>query len=113
MKEIVLEDEDEEDKKELPKQLSYAEPLTPNEVRWLYRDDVNKRWMEFCGYDSLRIETAWRQRQNSTNENGNSNDSVNIEPVVVRGGMYDVELENMKCVSIYWPGNLIAIQQLN
>ncbi|XP_016843553.1 phospholipase DDHD1 isoform X2 [Nasonia vitripennis] len=104
LKAVVLEDEDEEDKKELPKQLPYAEPLTPNEVRWLYKDDVNKRWMEFCGYDSLRIENAWRKRQNATNENGNSNDSVNTERVIVRGGMYDVELENMKCLSIYWPG---------
>ena len=61
--------------------------------------------MEFCGYDSLRIENAWRQRKNSTQENENDKCSVNIERVVVRGGMYDVDLEKEKCVSIYWPGN--------
>jgi hypothetical protein len=65
--------------------------------------------MEFCGYDSLRIEKAWKQRQDTTNENGNTNCSLNTEGVVVRGGMYEVELESMKCVSIYWPGNLFTI----
>ncbi|XP_011504697.1 PREDICTED: phospholipase DDHD1-like, partial [Ceratosolen solmsi marchali] len=104
LKENGISDEENKKEKEIPKQLLCAEPLTPEEVRWLYRDDVNKRWMDFCGYDSLRIEKAWRQRQDNTNENENTNNSLNIERVVVRGGMYDVELENMKCVSIYWPG---------
>lgn len=103
-KENGVNEEDRE--KEKPKELPYSEPLTPEQVRWFYKDDVNKRWTEFCGYDSLRIENAWRRRQITNNENGNSNKSKSIERVVVRGGMYDVELENMKCVSIYWPGKL-------
>ncbi|XP_034942772.1 phospholipase DDHD1-like [Chelonus insularis] len=81
----------------------YAQPLTPEEVRWFYKDGVDKRWVEFCGYDSLRIENAWRRREaqeiNQTNEN-----SMLSERVVVKGGMYDVELDKMKCMSIYWPG---------
>ncbi|KAK0181259.1 hypothetical protein PV327_003557 [Microctonus hyperodae] len=81
----------------------HAEPLTPEEVRWFYKDGVDKRWVEFCGYDSLRIENTWRRRQeqdfNQTNDN-----NTPIERVVVKGGMYDVELDNMRCVSIYWPG---------
>ncbi|XP_018308594.1 phospholipase DDHD1 isoform X2 [Mycetomoellerius zeteki] len=83
----------------------YAEPLTPEEVRWFYKDGVDKRWNEFCGYDSLRIERIYRERQNLISEN---NDGTNYlspaEKIVVRGGMYDVEIDNMKCVSIYWPG---------
>lgn len=72
----------------------------------MYKDDVNKRWMEFCGYDSLRIENAWRSKQSNIDEDESKDNTENIERVVVRGGMYDVELENMKCVSIYWPGNI-------
>ncbi|XP_044574971.1 phospholipase DDHD1-like [Cotesia glomerata] len=88
---------------EITDELPYAVPLTPEEVRWFYKDGVDKRWIEFCGYDSLRIENAWRlcqgQDANQTNEN-----SISYERVVVKGGMYDVELDNMRCVSIYWPG---------
>ncbi|XP_058790056.1 phospholipase DDHD1-like isoform X2 [Phymastichus coffea] len=99
-----IDNENNDTKKDKPKQLLFAEPLKPEEVRWLYKDDVNKRWMEFCGYDSLRIENTWRSKQSNVNEDGNKDNAMNIERVVVRGGMYDVELENMKCVSIYWPG---------
>lgn len=84
---------------------SYAEPLTAEEIRWFYKDGVDKRWAEFCGYDSLRIEKIYQDRQNSISK---SNDGINslppAEKIVVRGGMYDVEIDNMKCVSIYWPG---------
>lgn len=84
---------------------TYAEPLTPEEIRWFYKDGVDKRWNEFCGYDSVRIERIYRERQSLINEN---NDGVEglpaAEKIVVRGGMYDVEIDNMKCISIYWPG---------
>lgn len=82
-----------------------AEPLTPEEIRWFYKDGVDKRWNEFCGYDSLRIEGIYRKRQSLI---GDGDDGTNglppTEKIVVRGGMYDVEIDNMKCVSIYWPG---------
>ncbi|XP_031843425.1 phospholipase DDHD1 isoform X2 [Nomia melanderi] len=85
--------------------LTYAEPLTPMQVRWFYRDGVDKRWIEFCGYDSLRIENAWQTYQNLLSKN---NDPLNnlppIEKIVVKGGMYDVEIDKMKCISIYCPG---------
>ena len=83
--------------------LPYAEPLTPEEIRWFYKDGVHKRWIQFCGYDSLRIENAWRIKQ-AAKEHENIDNSLTTETVVVRGGMYDVELDNMRCVSIYWPG---------
>lgn len=95
----------------------YAEKLKPEEIRWFYKDGVDKRWIEFCGYDSLRIENAWRQKEHLNDNSDDSHDAVghndddadnntkDVDNVVVKGGMYDVELDNMKCVSIYWPGN--------
>lgn len=82
----------------------YAEPLTPDKVRWFYKEGVDKRWVEFCGYDSLRIEGVYNRRKSDVNETDNFTPDSSIERVVVRGGMYDVELDNMRCVSIYWPG---------
>ncbi|XP_046478246.1 phospholipase DDHD1 isoform X3 [Neodiprion pinetum] len=85
-------------------ELEYAEPLPPEKVRWFYKEGVDKRWVEFCGYDSLRIENVWRRRKSGTNEHNNLTADGHMERVVVRGGMYDVEIDNMRCVSIYWPG---------
>ncbi|XP_043278278.1 phospholipase DDHD1-like isoform X2 [Venturia canescens] len=81
----------------------WAEALTPEKVRWFFKDGVHKRWVEFCGYDSLRIENAWRLREGVKDKEASEN-TLPLESVVVRGGMYDVELNNMRCVSIYWPG---------
>ncbi|XP_014484947.1 PREDICTED: phospholipase DDHD1-like [Dinoponera quadriceps] len=84
---------------------AYAEPLTPEEIRWFYKDGVDKRWVEFCGYDSLRIEKIYQDRQDLLGRIDAETDSLPpAEKIVVRGGMYDVEIDNMKCVSIYWPG---------
>ncbi|XP_051153542.1 phospholipase DDHD1-like isoform X2 [Leptopilina boulardi] len=81
----------------------YADPLSLDEVRWFYC--VNKRWTEFCGYDSLRIEQVWRNRsENADSNNCENNKLQTAERIVVRGGMYDVDLDKMKCLSIYWPG---------
>lgn len=80
----------------------YAEPLIPEQVRWFHKDCVDKRWIEFCGYDSLRIERAWRTRNSSLTHNG---ENKTEQQIVVRGGMYDVELDEMKCRSIYCAGN--------
>ncbi|CAD1480945.1 unnamed protein product, partial [Heterotrigona itama] len=86
-------------------EVTYAEPLTAEQIRWFYRDGVDKRWVEFCGYDSLRIENAWQNYQNLLSKNNDIiNNPPSIEKIVVRGGMYDVELDKMKCVSIYCPG---------
>ncbi|XP_076641508.1 phospholipase DDHD1 isoform X1 [Halictus rubicundus] len=85
--------------------LTYAELLTPMQVRWFYRDGVDKRWVEFCGYDSLRIENAWRNYQDLISSNIDTlNNLPHIEKIVVKGGMYDVEIDKMKCISIYCPG---------
>ncbi|KAK2581696.1 hypothetical protein KPH14_002183 [Odynerus spinipes] len=94
-----------EDTKRTTNEPAYAEPLTPEEIRWFYKGGVDKRWVEFCGYDSLRIEAAWQKRQSLLNKsNDKTGELPPPEKVVVRGGMYDTEIDNMKCVSIYWPG---------
>ncbi|KAI5711214.1 hypothetical protein M8J75_015110 [Diaphorina citri] len=95
--------------------------LQPDEVRWFYKSYSNKRWIEFCGYDSLNIEAKYQQyfngdwkyyisktKANTGTSNGDAPDSPDSErekyTVVVRGGLYEVELLEKQCVSIYWPG---------
>lgn len=91
---------------------SNAEPLTSEQIRWFYKDGVDKRWVEFCGYDSLRIEMAWRNKENRDDKEVDVVNEMPPKRVVVRGGMYDVELDHMRCVSIYWPGKFDFFFQL-
>lgn len=100
--------------------------LQPEEVRWFYKSYSNKRWIEFCGCDSLNIEAKYQQhfngdwkfyisktKANTELSNGDSPDSPDSErekySVVVRGGLYEVELLEKQCVSIYWPGEQCMI----
>ncbi|XP_015126748.1 phospholipase DDHD1 [Diachasma alloeum] len=91
-----------ENRMDIGEEVPYAEPLAPEEIRWFYKDGVDKRWVEFCGYDSLRIEDAWRKKLEKERNANETNDDC--ERVVVKGGMYDVKLDDMKCVSIFWAG---------
>lgn len=119
--------------------------LKPEQVRWFYKNLSNKLWVEFNGYDSLRIEKKfntlndreWRHfnstyssRKNqdkpptpsptseclkNTNNEGskslptstngnNSPSSETADRIVVRGGLYEVDLLKRNCSSIFWPG---------
>jgi hypothetical protein len=127
--------------------------LGREEVRWFYKSDSNKRWIEFSGYDSLRIESKYRDLHNeSPHFKTSCSDRENAEEtyfeeiaaidqsalplessnfvsssydcdgpgaahtsdseqhrIVVRGGMYEVDLNTYKCDSIYWPGRGIYL----
>jgi len=103
-------EESPKDNVEIVNEVAYAEPLIAEAIRWFYKDGVDKRWNEFGGYDSLRIEKIYQERQSLIRENnGEINGLPPAEKIVVRGGIYDVEIDNMKCVSIYWPGERESI----
>ncbi|XP_032106989.1 phospholipase DDHD1 isoform X6 [Sapajus apella] len=116
--------------------------LGPEEVRWFYKED-KKTWKPFIGYDSLRIELAFRTllqvtgarhqdedrdgdhvcsptgRASSPGEDDDEDracgfcqrtagqepemvELVNIEPVCVRGGLYEVDVTQGECYPVYW-----------
>uniref|UniRef100_A0A8C5WMG6 DDHD domain containing 1 n=1 Tax=Leptobrachium leishanense TaxID=445787 RepID=A0A8C5WMG6_9ANUR len=92
--------------------------LGPEEVRWFYKEE-RKSWKPFIGSDSLRIELAFRRLcelsqgsagagQADSAEEGLSLDTVDIgevlkiEPVCVRGGLYEVDVTGGECYPVYW-----------
>nr|XP_056707107.1 phospholipase DDHD1 [Euleptes europaea] len=97
--------------------------LGPEEVRWFYRED-RKSWKPFIGYDSLRLELAYRalllrggggRRSPSppagggggssagpSPERGGSPGDLGPEPVCVRGGLYEVDVAHYECYPVYW-----------
>ncbi|XP_038165817.1 phospholipase DDHD1 isoform X4 [Arvicola amphibius] len=113
--------------------------LGPEEVRWFYKED-KKTWKPFIGYDSLRIELAFRTLVQTTgartraegrdgdpvcgpaSSSGEEDDEdracgfcpraagpepemeelVTIEPVCVRGGLYEVDVIQGECYPVYW-----------
>ncbi|XP_045109954.1 phospholipase DDHD1-like isoform X2 [Portunus trituberculatus] len=105
-----------------------VEDLGPEEVRWFYKVEADKKWTPFIGYDSLRIEWKYRDLlQDVRSEEGGSpvgkpKWSGNLSPkdkqdgaqqdvdrIVVRGGLYEVDVKQRKCESIYWQGEVYII----
>ncbi|XP_031967364.1 phospholipase DDHD1 [Corvus moneduloides] len=70
--------------------------LGAEEVRWFYRED-RKTWKPFIGYDSLRIELAFRALGS-----GGAGEPAAVEPVCVRSGLYEVDVASAESYPVYW-----------
>jgi phospholipase DDHD1 len=119
--------------------------LGPEEVRWFYKED-KKTWKPFIGYDSLRIELAFRTLLQTTGAQARAagrdgdrvcgpsssfgeedeedsacgfcpraagpepemEELVTIEPVCVRGGLYEVDVTQGECYPVYWNRKWLA-----
>ncbi|XP_063255736.1 phospholipase DDHD1 isoform X3 [Prinia subflava] len=71
--------------------------LGAEEVRWFYRED-RKTWKPFIGYDSLRIELAFR----ALGGGGGAGEPAAVEPVCVRSGLYEVDVASAESYPVYW-----------
>lgn len=95
--------------------VSTFEPLRPEKVRWFYRSD-SKRWTKFDGFDSLNIEYRYRANFGNEEEVSCMDESFNYfvgqKTIVVRGGLYEVNLLEKKCSSIFWPGTFCCVNYL-
>ncbi|XP_071601276.1 phospholipase DDHD1 isoform X2 [Heliangelus exortis] len=74
--------------------------LGAEEVRWFYRED-RKTWKPFIGYDSLRIELAYRAL-GAGGPAENRESEAAVEPVCVRSGLYEVDVANAESYPVYW-----------
>ncbi|NXX10209.1 DDHD1 Phospholipase, partial [Podargus strigoides] len=72
--------------------------LGAEEVRWFYRED-RKTWKPFIGYDSLRIELAYRALGTGGPAEG---EAAAVEPVCVRSGLYEVDVATAESYPVYW-----------
>ncbi|KAK2527454.1 Ddhd1 [Columba livia] len=76
--------------------------LGAEEVRWFYRED-RKTWKPFIGYDSLRIELAYRALgAGGPAEPREGEAAAAVEPVCVRSGLYEVDVVNAESYPVYW-----------
>ncbi|XP_064317191.1 phospholipase DDHD1 isoform X2 [Phalacrocorax carbo] len=73
--------------------------LGAEEVRWFYRED-RKTWKPFIGYDSLRIELAYRALGPGGPAEPREGEAV--EPVCVRSGLYEVDVASAESYPVYW-----------
>lgn len=109
-----------------------VEDLGPEEYRWFYKTESDKKWIPFIGYDSLRIEWKFRDLQqnglsgplshplssDSISDSGassgldteNKSFEVGVEgTVTVRGGLYEIDVRHRRGQSIYWKGIIFNI----
>lgn len=78
--------------------------LGAEEVRWFYRED-RKTWKPFIGYDSLRIELAYRALGAggpAEPREGEAAPAAAVEPVCVRSGLYEVDVASAESYPVYW-----------
>ena len=81
----------------LQKHLDELREVQRHKVRWFYFE--GKKWVPFNGNDSLLIEKNW-QSSNSEDETCQADGS---KPTV-RGRMYEVDIKERLCSSLYWKG---------
>ncbi|XP_064599828.1 phospholipase DDHD1-like isoform X2 [Liolophura sinensis] len=94
-------------KKYLYPKKEYVEELRPEEIRWFYRQEGDKKWTPFIGYDSLRIECKYREFAYGI---GGTNDR-NVEMILVRGGLYECDVISRKCYPVYWTGDVTEVMR--
>ncbi|NXD85740.1 DDHD1 Phospholipase, partial [Halcyon senegalensis] len=75
--------------------------LGAEEVRWFYRED-RKTWKPFIGYDSLRIELAYRALGAGGSGEPREGEAAAVEPVCVRSGLYEVDVASAESYPVYW-----------
>ena len=87
-----------------------VEELRPEEIRWFYSNETTKKWVPFIGYDSLRLEC--RHRALNLND-GNDDDIDKDEKILVRGGLYDVDVKARMITPVYWEGKKTIFENLH
>nr|CDS33766.2 phospholipase DDHD1 [Hymenolepis microstoma] len=75
--------------------------LSPSKVRWFYKDEVAKKWVPFNGYDSIKIELNYLRLLKAKNGFSSETDD-NLKPLVVRDGLYEIDVVTKQCYPIYW-----------
>ena len=115
-----------------------VEVLRPEEIRWFYKAEADRKWTMFDGYDSQRIEFKHRDLKHlkhagdgsddldrpgseendsdpqlPASEQGPTGDSGD-DTVSVRGGLYQVDVQKRTCFPIYWSaeGTLTSLTYL-
>ena len=77
-----------------------VEPLRPEQVRWFYKGEGDKKWLPFIGYDSLRIECQYREAITRTGPQDGLDKRSDL--INCRGGLYQVDVVERKCHPVYW-----------
>lgn len=85
-------------------QKEYVDHLQPEEVRWFFKKDTDKKWTPFIGYDSLRIECRFRVQQQNGTDDLTEAEVADIDQILVRGGLYEVDVPKKSCKPVYWSG---------
>ncbi|KAL3874040.1 hypothetical protein ACJMK2_037104 [Sinanodonta woodiana] len=86
-------------RKQLFPRKEFVSYLQPEEIRWFFKNEGDKKWTPFIGYDSLRIECRYRVKDSVSPSEPEKED---IDVILVKGGLYEVDVANRKCKPVYW-----------
>lgn len=85
----------------------YVDHLQPEEVRWCFKKEGDKKWIPFIGYDSLRIECRFRVQQQNGTEDLTDTEVADLDLILVRGGLYEIDVPKRSGRPVYWSGNAL------
>eukprot|EP00794_Sanderia_malayensis_P017824 gene17824-19605_t len=94
--------------------LDQLRDLQKHKVRWLYLDA--KKWVAFNGKDSLLIEEHF-QMLNDIDKKEDKAESSDVgcgevlDAPTVRGGLYEVNVKDRQCSSLYWKDDPVEIMR--
>ena len=81
----------------------HVDQLRPEEIRWFYKSDDDKKWTPFIGYDSLRIECRFRAL-----DAVDDHSEIDTDVILVRGGLYQVDVGPRTVTPVYWTGMTVG-----
>ncbi|KYO47211.1 phospholipase DDHD1 isoform B [Alligator mississippiensis] len=83
--------------------LDWTVPLAPEDTRIKeVMQHHERKWKPFIGYDSLRLERAYRALPAANAPEAEAEPEPEPEPVCVRGGLYEVDVLRADCYPVYW-----------
>lgn len=86
----------------------YVDHLQPEEVRWCFKKEGDKKWTPFIGYDSLRIECRFRVQQKNGTEDLTDKEVEDLDLILVRGGLYEIDVPKRSGRPVYWSGMYVS-----
>ncbi|KAK3093034.1 hypothetical protein FSP39_010311 [Pinctada imbricata] len=84
----------------------HVDHLRPEEIRWFYKSEDDKKWSPFIGYDSLRLECRYRALETVEDQS-----EIDTDVILVRGGLHQVDVASRSMTPVYWTGESSPIMR--
>lgn len=84
---------------------NHAQSINSVSVQWFYKDDSTQPWIPFNSFDTENIEGVYLDGIRSSNLSSQTAEMQHTtQTLLVRGGLYEVNVKARRCYPVYWEG---------